>query len=47
LSRSWSGIALAARMDGTLRYVDSDSVKAEVLYSLWYAPRAQQVVRLV
>ena len=37
----------AARMDGTLRYVDGDSVKAEVRYSLWYAPRAKQVVRLL
>lgn len=37
----------AARMDGTLRYVDGDSVKAEIRYSLWYAPRAKQVVRLL
>ena len=36
----------AARLEGTLQYVDGDSVKAEVRYALWYAPRAKQVVRV-
>jgi hypothetical protein len=36
----------AVRMEGSLRYVDADSIKAEVAYTLWYAPRARQIVRL-
>jgi len=37
----------AARLEGTLRYVEGEAVRAEVRYHLWYAPRAKQVVRLV
>ena len=36
----------AARLDGTLRYVEKGSLKAEVQYSLWYAPAARQTVRM-
>jgi len=37
----------AARLDGALRYVEGDAVRAEVRYRLWYSPRVKQVVRLV
>ncbi len=49
---AWERVALpagefdAVRMEGKLLYVESESVKAEVAYALWYAPRAKQVVRL-
>jgi hypothetical protein len=41
------GIFDAARLDGTLRYVENEKAVAEVSYTLWYAPRAKQIVRLV
>jgi hypothetical protein len=41
------GIFDAARLDGTLRYVENGKAVAEVSYTLWYAPRAKQIVRLV
>ena len=37
----------AARLEGTLRYVEGEAVRAEVRYRLWYSPRVKQVVRLV
>lgn len=37
----------AAQLDGTLRYVEGETVRAEVRYRLWYSPRVKQVVRLV
>lgn len=36
----------AARLEGKLRYLEKDAVRAEVEYTLWYAPQARQVVRL-
>jgi len=37
----------AAHLAGALRYMEGENVKAEVRYSLWYAPRAKQVVRVL
>ena len=37
----------AVHLDGKLQYVDKDSIKAEVRYAIWYAPRARQVVRVL
>lgn len=42
-----AGVFTAVRIEGKLRYVDNESVKAEVRYELWYSPRARQVVRLL
>jgi len=42
-----AGVFDTARLEGTLRYVEGETVRAEVRYHLWYAPRAKQVVRLV
>lgn len=36
----------AARLDGTLRYIEQGGVRAQVRYTLWYAPAARQTVRL-
>ncbi len=36
----------AARLEGKLSYLEKDAVRAEVEYTLWYAPAARQVVRL-
>ena len=37
----------AARLEGTLRYVEDEQTRAEVRYTLWYSGHAKQVVRLV
>lgn len=42
-----AGVFDAVHLQGTLRYVDSEVVKAEVRYELWYAPKARQIVRLL
>ena len=36
----------AARLEGRLRYLEKEAVRAEVEYTLWYAPAARQTVRV-
>lgn len=49
---AWERVSLpagefdAVRIAGKLTYFEAQSVKATVAYTLWYAPRAKQVVRL-
>lgn len=42
-----AGVFTAVHLKGRLQYVDNETVKADVGYSLWYAPQARQVVRLL
>ena len=42
-----AGVFTAVHIEGKLRYVDNESVKAEVRYQLWYSPKARQIVRLL
>jgi len=37
----------AARLEGTLRYVEPEKTSFEIRYTLWYAPAARQVVRVL
>jgi hypothetical protein len=37
----------AARLEGTLRYVEPGRTAFEIRYTLWYAPAARQVVRVL
>lgn len=42
-----AGRFASARLNTVLRYVEGDSVRAEVRNTLWYAPQARQVVRIL
>ena len=42
-----AGAFSAMHLEGRLQYVDNETIKAEVRYSLWYAPQAKQVVRVL
>lgn len=45
--RTAAGEFDAAHLEGTLRYMEGETVRAEVRYGLWYAPRAMQIVRVL
>lgn len=42
-----AGVFNAVHLEGKLRYVDNEIVKAEIRYELWYAPEIRQIVRVL